>query len=164
MKATVVGLPLALFFLLAWAASAAQEPFGFDELAANDELLSIQGVLDGDDVDAEFLTSASSRVVRIQTNAASCVAAAGEERARLDERYAPLAEVTGDNVPPEFIEQRNEIRASLDEVIAAESRCVSIVDEAGKLQTRISDRQTECCLLCLRAPKPSPLGMPVSGR
>ena len=143
MKATVFGLPLALFFLLAWAASAAQEPFGFDELAANEELISIQGVLDGDDVDSDFLSDASSRVVRIEANAASCVAAAGQERARLDERFAPLAEVTGDNVPPEFIEQRNDIRASLDEVIAAESRCVSIVDEARELQIRISERQSE---------------------
>ena len=143
MKANFYGLPLALFFLLAWAASAAQEPFGFDELAANEELQSIQTTLDGDDVDAEFLTGASSRVVRIETNAVACVAAAGEEHARLDERFAPLAEVTGDDVPPEFIEQRNEIRASLDEVIAAESRCVSIVDEASKLQIRISERQTE---------------------
>ncbi len=142
MKKSLHGLPLTLFFLLSWAASAAQEPFGFNELAASEELLSIQSVLDGEDVDSAFLTSASSRIVGIETSAASCVTAAGAERARLEQRYAPLIDVA-DDVPQEFIDQRNEIRASLDEAIAAESRCTGIVDHASKLQVRISVRQTE---------------------
>ena len=142
MKKTLHGLPLALFFLLAWAASAAQEPFGFNELAASEELQSIQSTLDEEDVDSAFLTNASSRIVGIETSAASCVTAAGAERARLEQRYAPLIDVA-DDVPQEFIDQRNEIRAALDEAIAAESRCTGIVDQASKLQGRISARQTE---------------------
>ena len=142
MKKSLHGLPLALFFLLAWAASAAQEPFGFDELAASEELQSIQSGLDEEDVDSAFLTNASSRIIGIETSAASCVTAAGAERARLEQRYAPLIDVA-DDVPQEFIDQRNEIRAALDEAIAAESRCTGIVDEASKLQGRISARQTK---------------------
>ena len=128
---------------MAWTASAAQEPFGFDEIAASDEIESIKAGLDGEDVNSEFLTSASSLVIRIETSAASCVTAASAERNRLSDRFAPLEEITGDDVPQEFIDQRDEIRASLDEVIAAESRCISIVDEANKLQTRISARQSQ---------------------
>ena len=142
MKNSIHGLPLALFFLFAWAASAAQEPFGFDELAASEILLSIQSNLDEEDVDSAFLTNASSRIVGIETSATSCVTAAGAERTRLEQRYAPLVEVT-DDVPQDFIDQRNEIRAVLDEAIAAESRCQGIVDEASRLQIRISVRQTE---------------------
>ena len=140
MKNSIHGLPLALFFLFAWAASAAQEPFGFDELAASEILLSIQSNLDDEDVDSAFLTNASSRIVGIETSATGCVTDAGAERARLEQRYAPLIEVT-DDVPQEFIDQRNEIRTALDEVIAAKSRCESVLDEAQKLQQRIAERQ-----------------------
>ena len=140
MKTTSYGLPLALFFLFAWAASGAQERFGFDEIAAGEELLSIASGLDEEDIDSAFLTSASARLVSTETSAASCVTAAEVERVRLDERYEPLKSVA-DDVPQEFINQRNEIRAALDEVIAAKSRCESVLDEARKLQTRITERQ-----------------------
>ncbi len=142
MKKFLHGLPVALFFLFAWAASAAQDPFGFDDLTANEELTSIGQSLNDGDVDSAFLTSASARIVGIQTSAASCVTAAGAERTRLEQRFAPLSEV-GDDVPQEFIDQRAIVRAELDEAIAAESRCKTAVDAASKLQIRISERQTE---------------------
>ncbi len=141
-KKSLHGLSLALFFLFAWAASAAQEPFGFDELAASEEIESIRTGLDGEDVDSEFLANASSRIVGLETRATSCVAAAGSERARLEQRYEPLIEIT-DDVPPELMDQRIVVRASLDKVIAAQSRCAGIVDEAKKLQDRITTRQNE---------------------
>ncbi|MCH7982022.1 MAG: mechanosensitive ion channel, partial [Proteobacteria bacterium] len=136
------GLPVALFFLFTWAAAAAQDPFGFDDLTANEDLTSIGQSLDEEDVDSAFLTSASARIVGIQTSAASCVTAAGAERTRLEQRFAPLSEV-GDDVPQDFIDQRAIVRTELDESIAAESRCKTVVDRASKLQTRISERQTE---------------------
>ncbi len=111
MKKSLHGLSLALFFLFAWAASAAQEPFGFDELAASEEIESIRTGLDGEDVDSEFLANASSRIVGLETRATSCVAAAGTERARLEQRYEPLIEIT-DDVPPELMDQRIVVRAS----------------------------------------------------
>ncbi len=140
MKISSHGLPLALFFLFAWTASAAQERFGFDEIAAGEDLQSIRSGLDEEEIDSEFLTSASARLVTTETSATSCVTAAEIERVRLDERYEPLKSVA-DDVPQEFIDQRNEIRTALDEVIAAKSRCESVLDEARKLQARITERQ-----------------------
>ncbi len=142
MKKSLHGLPVALFFLFAWAASAAQDPFGFDDLTANEDLQSIESTLDAEDVDAEFLTNASSQIVSIEISAASCVTAAGAERARIEQRYAPLVETT-DEVLPALMNERIVVRAELDEAIAAESRCKTVVDRAGKLQTRIFERQTE---------------------
>ncbi len=143
MKILFRGLPLALFFLTVWAASAAQTPFGFDEIAAADELQEIMRGLDDEDVDSGFLIDATSRVVDIQTNAASCSSAAGVELARLDARFEPLKEVTTEDVSPEFIKQREVIGAQRDVVIAAQSRCESIADEASSLQTQIAKLQTD---------------------
>jgi potassium efflux system protein len=146
------GLPLALFFLTFWAASAAQTPFGFDELAAKDELQSITLGLDNEDIDSEFLTDSHSSVLRIHANAIDCTKAAGEELARLDERFEPLKEVTTYDVSQDFIDQRNAISLQRDEVIAAQSRCTTIADEAGKLRDQITNLQTELSQRFLSSP------------
>jgi potassium efflux system protein len=134
---------IALFFLTVWAASAAQEPFGFDDIAAAEELQTITLGLEDEDVDSTFLTDANSRVVGIHTNATDCTKATGVELARLDARFEPLKEVTTEDVSQEFILQRETIGAERDEVIAAQSRCTSIIDDASKLQDQITQLQTD---------------------
>jgi small-conductance mechanosensitive channel/uncharacterized protein YndB with AHSA1/START domain len=135
------GLPLSILLLFSWAAVAAQESFGFDDLQASEELREISELLQNEDIDAEFLADAGSRIVGIETAASGCVAEAGDEIARLDARLEPLREVSGD-VSPQVIDQLNALTTARDLAIGAQAQCASVIDEAGLLQEQITERQT----------------------
>jgi len=129
--------------LLAPAAASAQEPAAFDEIAAAAELSDIIEQLDVEAVDEEFLADARSRVIKFEAAAIACADHATDARIRLEERFEPLRDVDPEVAGMEIMDQRQEIRATLDESIAAQSRCEGVKDDARALAARITDAQSK---------------------
>jgi len=129
--------------LLAPAWSSAQEPAAFDEIAAAAELSDIIEQLDVEAIDEEFLADARSRVVRFEAAATACAERATDSRTRLEERFKPLKDVDPEVAGMEIMDQRQDIRAALDESIAEQSRCEGVMDDAKALIARITDTQSK---------------------
>lgn len=132
-------LALVAASLLAFDARAQEAP-AFDPIAAGSELDDLVALLEANPEDPSVLTRARSRSGQIAAEASACVAAWTEERARLEERYAPLAEVSGD-VAPAVFDQRREVRGLLDAAIARQTACAGIGDDASALAERVTNIQ-----------------------
>ena len=132
-----------MLLLLANVTAQAQDTFGFDEFAAQDELQRISELIDSEDVDTDILADANSRVIRLETRAEACVVAASSARARLEERFEPLRDVDETTSSSEVLEQRRQINTALDDVTSAQLRCEDVVEEALALAARIVNRQNE---------------------
>ena len=140
-KVRQAGLILAAILIFTPLLSLAQEQPAFDEIAAAAEIRDINEQLDVETVDETFLASIRPRVVRFEAEATACAGRATEARVRLEQRYEPLKDVDAEVAGMEIMDQRQEIRAALDEAVAAQSRCEGVMDEAKLLAERITDIQ-----------------------
>jgi small-conductance mechanosensitive channel/uncharacterized protein YndB with AHSA1/START domain len=131
----------AITCLLITLPAAAQEPFGFDDIAAAAELEQITTQIQGEDVTNSLLADARSRTVRLETGATGCAADATAERSRLEARFEPLRDIDSELDGAEVWDQRQEIRAALDEAITRQARCTGIIDNARALGDRITSMQ-----------------------
>ncbi len=122
---------------------AAQETPSFDELAAADEIREINEKLDVEAIDEVYLTSARSRAVKLEAESAACAELNSLERTRLELRFAPLKDIDPEVAGFAIMDQRQGIRAALDEAIAAQSRCKGVEDAAHALSARITDIQSK---------------------
>ena len=120
----------------------AQEEDSFDPIEAGTVLDELVQTLEASPEDPEVLNEVRSSAGQIAADAATCDATWTEERARLEERFAPLAEVTGD-VAPAVFDQRLELRALLDEAIARQTACAGIEDDASALIERVTSIQNQ---------------------
>lgn len=118
----------------------AQDLSEFDPIAVGAELDDINEQLNADTNDAEFLTTARALVVDLDAEAEDCRQEATAERARLEARFRPLEDIDAD-VAPAVFDQRNEIRQQLDEAIARQTQCTTVIDYTEALIDRITDRQ-----------------------
>ena len=133
--------PLAVACLFLALPAAAQEFFGFDDIAAAEELEEIARQIQGDDITNSILADARSRAVRLETGATGCAADATAERSRLEARFEPLRDIDSELVGAEVWDQRQEVKTALDEAIARQSRCTGIIDHARALGERITSTQ-----------------------
>jgi small-conductance mechanosensitive channel/uncharacterized protein YndB with AHSA1/START domain len=133
----------AALLLLAPLLGHAQEPPAFDEIAAAAEIRDINEQLDIETVDEAFLNSIRPRIVDFEAEATACSERETEARTRLQQRFEPLREIDAEVAGMEIMDQRQEIRAALDEAIAAQSRCDGVKDEADLLAARITDIQNK---------------------
>ncbi len=118
----------------------AQEEDTFDPIAAGSALNDLALQLDAAPEDNDVLSATRSAAAQIAADASACRAQWTEERERLEERFAPLAEVTGD-VAPAVFDQRLEVRQLLDDAIARQTACAGIEDDAGALIERVTSIQ-----------------------
>jgi len=132
-----VGL-LGIASLLLALPAAAQEPFGFDDIAAAEELAELATQIQGEEVTNSILADARSHAVRLETGATGCAADATAERSRLEARFEPLRDIDSELVGAEVWDQRQEIKTALDEAIARQARCTGIIDNARALSERIT--------------------------
>lgn len=121
--------------------AAAQEPFGFDDIAAAAELEEIAKQIQGEDVTNSILADARSRAVKLETGATGCAADATAERSRLEARFEPLRDIDSELVGAEVWDQRQEIKTALDEATARQARCTGIIDHARELGARVTSTQ-----------------------
>ncbi len=140
-KVRQTGLIVAAILIFTPLLSHAQEQPAFDEIAAAAEIRDINEQLDIETVDETFLASIRPRVVGFEAEAAACSERTTEARARLEQRFEPLRDVDAEVAGMEIMDQRQEIRAALDEAIAAQSRCEGVMDEAKVLAERITGIQ-----------------------
>ena len=133
----------AALLLFAPVLGAAQETLSFDELAAADEIRDINEKLDVETIDEGFLTSARSRAVKLEAEAVACAELNSQELTRLELRFAPLKDIDPEVAGFAVMDQRQGIRAALDEAIAAQSRCKGVEDAAHALSARITDIQSK---------------------
>ncbi len=115
----------------------------FRDIDAADRLQDISLTLDNEEIDADALNSARADASRIESAAVACADSAAVDRTRLEERYEPLKELSGDDASPESLTQRQSVRTALDEAIARQARCQGIADDSQALLSRISSRQNE---------------------
>ena len=120
----------------------AQDDQTFDPIAAGTLLDELVGGLEAAPEDADVLDEVRSAAVRIAADAGSCSNTWTDEVGRLEERYAPLAEVTGD-VAPAVFDQRLEVRELLDTAIARQTACAGIEDDASALIERVTSIQNQ---------------------
>jgi len=135
-----VGLPGIACLLLALP-TAAQEPFGFDDIAAAAELEEITAQVQSEEVTNTILADARSRAVRLETGATGCAADATAARLRLEARFEPLRDIDSEIVEVDVFDQRQEIKTALDEAVARQARCTGIIDNARALGERITNTQ-----------------------
>ncbi|MFQ5609889.1 MAG: hypothetical protein ACE5F8_06425, partial [Woeseiaceae bacterium] len=141
-RATACLVPCVLTIALLFSGHAsAQNVFDFDAIAAQDELDRITEMLGREEVGNEELSNANTRVIRIESAAANCVNAATEARLRREERFEPFKDPDDMVADAQFMAQRNELRAAIDEAISAQARCESIAGHALALATSITSRQ-----------------------
>ena len=133
----------ALLILLAPWPTQAQEQSSFDEIAAAAELLDIDESIDIEAVDEGFLATARSQAVKFGADAALCAETATEERVRLEDRFEPLKDIDAEVAGMQTMDQRQGIRAALDEAIAKQSRCQGVQDEANRIVAKITDTQSK---------------------
>lgn len=119
----------------------AQEPVGFDDIAAAAELEQIAARIQGEDVTNSILTDARTRTVKLETGATACAAEATSARARLETRFEQLRDIDSELVGAEVWDQRQEIKTALDEVTARQARCTGIIDRSHELGDRITSTQ-----------------------
>ena len=134
---------IALLSYLFAASAQAQNAFGFDDVAAEDELQRIADIVEGEDADTTILANANTRVIQIETRAGACVVAASGARARLEERFEPLRDINAETSSDDVLDQRRQISTAIDEVTATQLRCEDIVEAALGLAARIVNRQNE---------------------
>ena len=134
--------PALLCITLTLLASAAmsQDENAFDPIAAGSALNDLALQLDSAPDDADMLSGTRSAAAQIAADASACRVQWTDERGRLEERYAPLEEVTGD-VSPAVFDQRLEIRQLLDDAIARQTACAGIEDDAAALIERVTSIQ-----------------------
>jgi len=132
-----VGFTGILLLLIALPA-AAQEPSGFDDIAAAAELEQIARKIESEDVTDDVLAEARSVAVRLETSAAECAARATAARTRLEARFEPLRNIDPEVLGAEVWDQRQEIQTALEEATARQARCTGIVDNAHALSQRVT--------------------------
>ncbi|MEM9208017.1 MAG: mechanosensitive ion channel domain-containing protein [Pseudomonadota bacterium] len=128
---------LGLAALLLSPAVIAQDENSFDPLTAGNALNDLALQLDAAPEDPDILSATRSAAAQIAADAGACRAQWTSERERLEDRYAPLEEVTGD-VAPAVFDQRLEVRQLLDQAIARQSACVGVEDDATALIDRVT--------------------------
>jgi small-conductance mechanosensitive channel/uncharacterized protein YndB with AHSA1/START domain len=119
----------------------AQEATGFDDIAAAAELQKIASQIQAEDVSAEVLVKARAETLRLETGGNTCVSESTEQRQRLEARFEPLKDIDSQLAGAEVWDQRQEIQAELEAVIARQARCIGIVDHARELGSRITTTQ-----------------------
>ena len=129
---------LAFLCLLFATSLTAQERSGFDDIAAVAELDEIQAEIQSEDVTNAILADARSHAVRIETSAAECAADASEEKTRLEERLAPLENIDSELAGADLWDQRQAIKAELEEATARLARCSGLLDSARQLTAQIA--------------------------
>jgi len=127
-----------ILFLLLALPSAAQEPSGFDDIAAAAELEQITRKIESQDVTDDVLAEARSVAVRLETGATECATRATAARTRLEARFEPLRNIDPEVLGAEVWDQRQEIQAALEEATARQARCTGIVDNAHALSQRVT--------------------------
>ena len=129
---------LGFLCLVATQLVAAQERTGFDDIAAVAELEQIRVEIGSDTVTNAILADARGDAVRIETTAAECVEDTTEERARLEERLEPLENIDSELAGADLWDQRQAIKAELEEVTAKQARCNGLLDSARELNASIT--------------------------
>jgi small-conductance mechanosensitive channel/uncharacterized protein YndB with AHSA1/START domain len=119
----------------------AQEVAGFDDIAAAAELSEIAALIEDEEVSNDVLAQARAATVRLETAGTTCVNASTEQRQRLEARFEPLRDIDSQLVGAGVWDQRQEIKAELEAVIARQARCIGIVDHARELGQRITTTQ-----------------------
>jgi small-conductance mechanosensitive channel/uncharacterized protein YndB with AHSA1/START domain len=132
-------LGLACLFLAGTAE--AQESAGFDDIAAAAELSEIAELIGRDDLSNDVLAEARAVTVRLETSGAACVSESTEQRERLEARFEPLKDIDSQVAGAGVWDQRQEIQAELEAVIARQARCIGVVDHARELGQRITTTQ-----------------------
>ena len=137
---------LVLLALFCATSAAAQQPSGFDDIAAVEELALIADRLSNEEVDSEFLSSASNRIVRIEARATECLSAARQVEDSLRPRKETLdnsvIEATEDP-SPDLMEQLRIVSEDLSAATATRDRCEGLVDSSKQLLQRVTVMKAE---------------------
>ncbi len=131
---------IAAFSLLFAALASGQEIDEFDPIAAGGELDDLSALLDTEPVDLGVLTTTRARAGQIAADASACAARWTDERTRLEERFAPLEDVTGD-VAPSVFDQRTQVLQLLEAARELETACAGVEAEATGLIDRVTEIQ-----------------------
>lgn len=119
----------------------AQEPPAFQPAVASSAMNELGEQIDGDAVDADFLTAARARAVSINAAAAACYQQATDDRARLEARFEPLKDIDP-TVDAAVFDQRTSIQNELNAAIQRQTQCAAVRDDAEKLVDRITETQS----------------------